>query len=454
MTLFRKLIIASSIISVLCFFDDLPGDYCRTRRPRDCCPGRDDSCAVPIIGTLCYCDKFCNRSHGMDCCPDFFPHCLGIGTTKTPPGQIIRPGCSHEGRFYQVGQSYDKNCNKCKCQYKGDNKFEFVCDDNVCLVRTELIDAINQGNFGWKASNYSFLWGKTLNEGIRYRLGTFRPSRTTLEMTEIHLNEEENLPENFDSRQKWHNLIQPIRDQGDCASSWAFSTTNLASDRLGIESQGRERISLSPQHLISCQHRGQRGCHGGHLDRAWWYLRKKGVVTESCYPYESWLTDENGKCKAKTWQNGNGKVRCPSGKEDIIHYFTPSYRVGPKEKAIMKEIYEKGPVQATFEVKEDFFLYRTGVYRHTPTTKYLPAKFRRSGWHSVRIIGWGVDNSSREPIKYWLCANSWGERWGENGYFRILRGENECDIENFIVGVWAKRHLLNGKSNNRRYRRA
>lgn len=41
-------------------------------------------------------------------------------------------------------------------------------------------------------------------------------------------------------------------------------------------------------------------------------------------------------------------------------------------------------------------------------------------------------------MKYWLCANSWGEDWGEGGLFRILRGENHCDIESFIIGAWGR----------------
>ena len=46
--------------------------------------------------------------------------------------------------------------------------------------------------------------------------------------------------------------------------------------------------------------------------------------------------------------------------------------------------------------------------------------------HAIKIIGWGV---TEDGVKYWLCANSWNERWGENGYFRILRGEDECGID-------------------------
>ncbi len=41
---------------------DIPGDYCRAKYPAGlCCQGRNDPCSVPILGTLCYCDTFCNR---------------------------------------------------------------------------------------------------------------------------------------------------------------------------------------------------------------------------------------------------------------------------------------------------------------------------------------------------------------------------------------------------------
>lgn len=33
-------------------------------------------------------------------------------------------------------------------------------------------------------------------------------------------------------------------------------------------------------------------------------------------------------------------------------------------------------------------------------------------------------------------ANSWGDDWGERGYFRIVRGTNECEIESFVLGTW------------------
>jgi cathepsin B len=47
------------------------------------------------------------------------------------------------------------------------------------------------------------------------------------------------------------------------------------------------------------------------------------------------------------------------------------------------------------------------------------------GGHAVRLLGYGTENN----VDYWLIANSWNETWGDNGYFKIRRGTNECGIE-------------------------
>lgn len=51
------------------------------------------------------------------------------------------------------------------------------------------------------------------------------------------------------------------------------------------------------------------------------------------------------------------------------------------------------------------------------------------GGHAVKIIGWGQDDVSA----WWLVQNQWGELWGEQGLFRIVRGQNECGIEEEIT---------------------
>ena len=92
-----------------------------------------------------------------------------------------------------------------------------------------------------------------------------------------------------------------------------------------------------------------------------------------------------------------------------------------------------GPVETAFTVYEDFEDYEGGVYEHQVDTSV--------GGHAVRIVGWGTDADSGKD--YWKGANSWNPYWGENGYFRIIRGTNEGGMEmqctaSSADSVWSK----------------
>ncbi|XP_076463069.1 tubulointerstitial nephritis antigen-like [Babylonia areolata] len=432
---------------------DLAGPWC-ARRPagQDCCVGRDDNCAVPILGTECYCDIFCNLT-SYDCCPDYWAHCHGVTTaapttarpTTLPTPRPTRPPvvqCERNGVYYRPGETVKDNCNECTCELYvrgGPRRYVMRCTQNVCLLRPDLIQAVNRGRYTWRAGNHTGLWGMTLSDGVRYRLGTFPLERDVLRMTPIKVRQDESLPEMFDARRRWPDKLHPIRDQGNCAASWAFSTTAVASDRLSIESDGAIREELSAQHMLSCDTDGQGGCTGGKADRAWFFLRRYGVVTEACYPYDSGKSNEKGECRLPVRQRGG---ECPSGiryKREKRYKASPPYRIRPLEREIMKEIMDNGPVQAIFKVQEDFFMYQSGVYQYTGLTRNEPSDARLSGYHSVRILGWGMERTPEgDIVKYWICANSWGPEWGENGYFRIVRGVNANDIETYIVGAWGK----------------
>ncbi|KAL4236419.1 Tubulointerstitial nephritis antigen-like [Mactra antiquata] len=412
---------------------DIVGPYCATRRD-GCCPGRIDSCSVPILGTLCYCDEFCDRTRS-DCCPDFYSFCRNQQTTPAP----IKTPCIYNSRPYAFNTTVKNNCNLCTCAVSSTSStgFDWRCETNVCLIRDKIINGVNDRNLGWQASNYSKFWGMTLNDGIRYRLGTYKPDGLVLSMNPIEVQHNGRLPANFDSRQKWPGFVHGVRDQGNCASSWAFSTAALASDRLSIESGGLARDDLSPQNLLSCNHYGQNGCKGGYLDRAWWYMRKRGIAVDDCYPYSSGNSGKRGTCRIRRSLGAN----CPSGVGRVQRLFeaTPPYRISMSERDIMAEIEMNGPVQATFRVKDDFYMYKSGVYRYANIQPdAVPPEQDKYSYHSVRIIGWGLDRGPAGNLKYWLCANSWGTDWGESGYFRIERGSNECEIESFVLGVWGK----------------
>ncbi|XP_052258054.1 tubulointerstitial nephritis antigen-like [Dreissena polymorpha] len=428
---------------------DIAGPFCAKRAPQ-CCPDRLDECSVPVMDTFCYCDEFCDRDRS-DCCPDFQSVCRRRPVTPSP----IRAHCEYNGRYFQQNDQVKINCNLCRCvsDIRSASGYSFQCENNVCLIQENVINTINKNSnrYGWQASNYSQFWGLTLEEGRRYRLGTNKPDELVMKMSNLEVLNEESLPREFDSRKKWPGWVHGIRDQGNCAASWAFSTTALAADRLSIESRGAMLLNLSPQNLLSCSLNNQEGCLGGSLDRAWWFLRHRGVTTEACYPYTSGATGNNGTCLARDLQRDR---LCPAGRqsrEKLIYQATPPYRISSSEKDIMSEIQMNGPVQATFRVQDDFFMYRSGVYKYSRTGSVSASREddRRLN-HSVRIIGWGEEVIGQRLVKYWLCANSWGTAWGEGGYFRIERGSNECEIESFVLGVWGKveadmelRELLN-----------
>ncbi|KAF7257286.1 hypothetical protein EG68_05423 [Paragonimus skrjabini miyazakii] len=87
----------------------------------------------------------------------------------------------------------------------------------------------------------------------------------------------------------------------------------------------------------------------------------------------------------------------------------------------MFEILNRGPVEVIFDVYEDFMNYNGGIYHHVAGGSL--------GRHAVRLLGWGVENGT----SYWLLANSWNDEWGEKGFFRMLRGKDECGIESDVV---------------------
>ena len=82
-----------------------------------------------------------------------------------------------------------------------------------------------------------------------------------------------------------------------------------------------------------------------------------------------------------------------------------------------------------YTVYDDFLTYKSGVYQKSAGAKAL-------GGHSVKIVGYGV----ADGVKYWTVANSWNSEWGANGFFKILRGANECNIESdaVVAGLPAK----------------
>jgi len=231
------------------------------------------------------------------------------------------------------------------------------------------------------------------------------------------------LPTEFDGRKEWPGCIHPVLDQGDCGSCWAFAASEVLSDRFCIHSNGSINVVLSPQNLLSCEELNW-GCAMGSLPMwAWRYLQNYGITTMGCVPYQSYGGDvpscqnSDAECEdAEKW-----KLYAAANYTQCGSLLNPSRHVEEIMNAVMQ-----GPVDSTFNVWGDFFEYTSGVYTHQGGDY--------EGLHSVKIIGFGVENG----VDYWLVQNSWGSGWGDHGFFKIARGTDECFFESLVYTGFPK----------------
>jgi len=206
------------------------------------------------------------------------------------------------------------------------------------------------------------------------------------------------IPESVDWREK--NVINSVRDQGQCGSCWAFATTSNAESAWAIATG--KLLDLSEQFLVDCA-TGigyfNMGCNGGQPDSAMKYMIQNGQCTEEEYPYSG----KDGVCRS-----------CADSKSNV--QLTACYDVTPSDQLALKMAVSMQPVVVAIEADTRYFQsYSSGILDAAACGTNLD--------HAVEIVGYGVDGGK----KYWTVRNSWGASWGENGYVRILRSESQND---------------------------
>jgi cathepsin F len=267
------------------------------------------------------------------------------------------------------------------------------------------------------------------NENKSYQTGITKFSDLTKqEFTKIYLNlnydamamanfdpyfvENKNIaPSSYDWRTR--NIVTPVEDQGSCGSFWAFSTLGNLESIYAIN-KGTLKV-FSKQMLVDCDI-SDSGCNGGLMEYAYSWIRKNGIMFDLDYPYIG------------------TKSYCKSNKSKYVDMAVTGYlKLGNSYSTFscadedeMKEfLFGTNPLAAALNASP-LQTYTSGVL--DATSAQCPADGIN---HAVLIVGYGTDPSV--GLDYWIVKNSWGKNWGENGYFRIRRGNGTCGINCYVI---------------------
>lgn len=199
------------------------------------------------------------------------------------------------------------------------------------------------------------------------------------------------LPASVDWRQK--GVTSPVKNQGGCGSCWAFSATEVLESHAALQSG--KLLTLSPQQLVDCAPNpdscgGTGGCQGSTQWLAFNYTSTVGLSLESDYPY-----------RGRDMQCNAGQIKSAAQNKGYVRLPTNDYT------ALMNAIATLGPI-AISVAANDWMFYSSGVF-DGPCDNTID--------HAVVLEGYGPG--------YYLVRNSWGESWGEKGYIRVKRTDDD-----------------------------
>jgi len=197
-------------------------------------------------------------------------------------------------------------------------------------------------------------------------------------------------------------MITAIKDQGQCGSCWAFSTTETVESANLLA--GKRVPDGSAQEIVDCDS-SDSGCNGGDPQEALqWIVQQGGQETEACYPY----TAQDGTCnQAQCSPDPNLKlstVRPISGSESVIY-----------------QVLGQAPLSICADA-EPWQNYNGGILTADQCGDSVD--------HAIQLTGYSPNQGG-----YWIVRNSWGASWGENGFIYLQYGQDTCAITSEVTAA-------------------
>lgn len=276
--------------------------------------------------------------------------------------------------------SWDEWKNEYGKNYAGD---EEVVRQQIFEANVKEIDAHNAKNLSWKMDVNQFTDLSTDEFIAQYTGEVFVDEDVPLfKGDEL----EENLADSIDWVSK--GVVNQVKDQGSCGSCWTFAATSTVESSYALATGNLH--DLAEQALVDCL--GSDGCNGGSRDTGISHHAQKGSCLTSSYPYKA----QYGSCQENSCQKAvnPGEI---AGAHDIT----------ASASSLMSALNSQ-PV--SISVKANSFQHYSSGVLQDPCNK-------RSHNHAITAVGYGTDSGTA----YFKVRNSWGSKWGEQGYIRMAQ---------------------------------
>ncbi|XP_063376939.1 procathepsin L-like [Cydia fagiglandana] len=207
------------------------------------------------------------------------------------------------------------------------------------------------------------------------------------------------LPEVTATELDWRkkDAVTHVKNQGRCGSCYIFSAVGEIEGQYAIKH--KQCLAFSEGQALDCLERAS--CGGGTMHEVFQALaiKMEKLEKEGDYPYK----DMKKKCRE---DKSKGVALVLDGKEVVV----------PDEEVLKKLLSNYGPLTVGISAS-DFAFYEKGILEPNQCKG-------QSVDHGVVLVGYGEENGKQ----YWLIKNSWGKDWGEEGYVRLRRGVNACQM--------------------------